>query len=98
MRLQRPTSTPGGAVNTVASPARRALHRPPEKVATAAVEFIYGALADNPHRVGPPLRFELEGRHSAHRGDYRVVDRIDEPRRRIHILAIDHRADVYRRR
>ncbi len=98
MRLQRPTSTPGGAVNTVASPARRALHRLPEKVATAAVEFIYGALADNPHRVGRPLRFELEGRHSAHRGDYRVVDRIDEPRRRIHILAIDHRADVYRRR
>jgi mRNA-degrading endonuclease RelE of RelBE toxin-antitoxin system len=67
------------------------LRRLPEKVATAAVEFIYSAPADNPLRVGRPLRFELEGRHSAHRGDYRVVDRIDEPRRRIHILAIDHR-------
>jgi len=79
------------------SPARRALHRLPEKVATAAVEFIYGALADSPYRVGRPLRLELEGRHSAHRGDYRVVYRIDAPRRRVEILAIGHRSDVYRR-
>jgi mRNA interferase RelE/StbE len=80
-----------------ASPAKRALRRLPEKVGTAAVEFIYGALADNPHRVGRPLRFDLEGRYSAHRGDYRVVDSIDERRRRVDILAIDHRADIYRR-
>jgi mRNA interferase RelE/StbE len=80
-----------------AAPARRALRRRPEKVATAAVEFIYGPLADDPGRVGRPLRFELEGRHSAHRGDYRVVYRIDDRRRRVEILAIGHRADVYRR-
>jgi mRNA interferase RelE/StbE len=80
-----------------AAPARRALRRPPEKVATAAVELIYGPLADDPGRVGRPLRFELEGRHSAHRGDYRVVYRIDDRRRRVEILAIGHRADVYRR-
>jgi mRNA interferase RelE/StbE len=80
-----------------ASPARRALRRLPEKVATSAIEFIYGPLAGNPYRVGRPLRFELEGRHSAHRGDYRVVYRIDERRRRVDILAIDHRADIYRR-
>jgi mRNA interferase RelE/StbE len=80
-----------------ASPARRALRRLPEKVATSAVEFIYGPLAANPYRVGRPLRFELEGRHSAHRGDYRVVYRIDEGRRRVDILAIGHRADSYRR-
>ena len=80
-----------------ASPARRALRRLPEKVATAAIEFIYGPLAGNPHQVGRPLRFELEGRHSAHRGDYRVVYRIDDRRRSVDILAIDHRADIYRR-
>jgi mRNA interferase RelE/StbE len=80
-----------------AAPARRALPRLPEKVATAAVELIYGPLADDPGRVGRPLRFELEGRHSAHRGDYRVVYRIDDRRRRVEILAIGHRADVYRR-
>jgi mRNA interferase RelE/StbE len=84
-----------------AAPARRALRRLPEKVATAAVEFIYGPLASNPSRVGRPLRFELEGMHSAHRGDHqgdhRVVDRIDDRRRRVEVLAIAHRADVYRR-
>jgi mRNA interferase RelE/StbE len=80
-----------------AAPARRALRRLPEKVATAAVELIYGPLADDPGRVGRPLRFELEGRHSAHRGDYRVVYRIDDRRRRVEIVAIGHRADVYRR-
>jgi mRNA interferase RelE/StbE len=79
-----------------AAPARRALRRLPEKVATAAIEFIYGPLASNPSRVGRPLRFELEGLHSAHRGDYRIVYRIEHRRRRVEVLAIDHRADVYR--
>jgi mRNA-degrading endonuclease RelE of RelBE toxin-antitoxin system len=67
-------------------------------VATAAVEFIYGALAHNPRRVGRPLRFELEGIHSAHRGDYRVLYTIDDPNHRVVIVAIDHRADIYRPR
>jgi mRNA interferase RelE/StbE len=81
-----------------AAPARRALQRLPEKVATAAIELIYGALAANPARLGRPLRFELEGLHSAHRGDYRVVYRIDDEQRRVIVLTIEHRADVYRRR
>lgn len=73
--------------------AKRALQRLPEKVATAAVEFIYGPLAENPHRVGKALRFELEGLHSARRGDYRIIYRIDD---RVTITAIEHRADIYR--
>lgn len=73
--------------------ARRALQRLPEKVAAAAVEFVYGPLADNPQRVGKALRFELEGLHSARRGDYRIMYRIDE---HVTIVAIEHRADVYR--
>jgi mRNA interferase RelE/StbE len=52
-----------------AAPARRALRRLPEKVATAAIEFIYGPLASSPSRIRRPLRFELEGMHSAHRAD-----------------------------
>ena len=79
-----------------AGPARRALGRIPEKAATAAVEFIYGALAQNPHRVGRPLRFELDGLHSAHRGDFRIVYRIDQRMRTVYVEAIGHRADVYR--
>ena len=81
-----------------APPAVRSLTRLPEKVAAASVEFIYGPLARAPHRVSHALRFELEGRHSARRGDHRIVYRIDEPERRVIVLAIDHRADVYRRR
>lgn len=73
--------------------AKRALRRLPEKVATAAIEFIYGPLASNPQRVGTALRFDLEGLHSARRGDYRIIYRIDE---RVTIIAIEHRADVYR--
>jgi mRNA interferase RelE/StbE len=79
------------------APARRALRRLPEKVAVSVVGFIYGPLAGDPSRAGRRLRFELQGRHSAHRGDYRVVYRIDHPRHRVYALAIGHRADIYRR-
>jgi len=75
--------------------ARRSLGRLPEKVAAAAIEFIYGALATNPRRVGKPLRRDLEGLHSARRGDFRIVYRIAEV---VTIVAIDHRADIYRAR
>jgi mRNA interferase RelE/StbE len=76
----------------------RDLARLPEKVATAVVEFVYGALADNPRRVGHELRFELEGKHSANRGDYRVVYEIDHKVRSVTIFAIDHRSKIYRSR
>ncbi|MCA0297005.1 MAG: type II toxin-antitoxin system RelE/ParE family toxin [Actinobacteria bacterium] len=72
--------------------ARRALVRLPEKVAAAVAEFVYGGLAENPHRVGKPLRNELVGLHSARRGSYRIVYRISDV---VTILAIEHRADVY---
>jgi len=73
--------------------ANRALHRLPEKVAMAAIEFIYGPLGSNPQRVGKALRFDLEGLHIARRGDYRIIYRIDD---RVTIIAIEHRADAYR--
>jgi mRNA-degrading endonuclease RelE of RelBE toxin-antitoxin system len=80
------------------APASRALVRLPEKVATAVVEFLYGSLAANPHRVGKPLKLGLEGLHSARRGDYRVIYRIDDHRRRVDVVAIEHRSDIYRPR
>ena len=80
------------------APARRALSRLPEKVGSAAVEFCYGSLAANPHRVGKPLRLGMEGLNSARRGDYRVIYRIDDQARRVDVVAIEHRADVYRPR
>jgi mRNA-degrading endonuclease RelE of RelBE toxin-antitoxin system len=72
------------------------LDRLPEKNATACVEFVYGSLADAPDRVGRPLRFELVGKHSARRGDFRVVYEIDDDHHRVTVIAIDHRSDVYR--
>jgi mRNA-degrading endonuclease RelE of RelBE toxin-antitoxin system len=80
--------------------ARRALTEGPPvglplAVATAVAEFITGALLDNPHVVGKPLANELAGYHSARRGAYRVVYRIDGTQRTVHVVRIDHRADVY---
>gem|GEM_PF-882618 len=56
----------------------RSLSLLPEKVATAVTEFVYGPLVENPHRIGKPLRFELDGLHVARRGDYRVIYEIDD--------------------
>ena len=78
--------------------ARRPLTRLPEKVATAVVEFLYGSLAANPHPVGKPLKLGLDGLHSARRGDYRVIYRIDDRQRQVTVVAIEHRSDVYRPR
>lgn len=75
-----------------------ALDRLPEKIATACVEFVYGGLSENPRRVGHPLRFDLEGKHSARRGDFRIVYEIDDDRRVVTVLAVDHRSDIYRPR
>ena len=78
--------------------ARRALERLPQKVATAAIEFVYGSLSSNPHRVGRELRLDLTGIWSARRGEYRVLYRIDDEQRRIDVIVIEHRRDVYRTR
>ncbi len=78
--------------------AQRDLRRLPAKIATAVVEFAYSALAENPDRVGHRLRFELEGNHSANRGDYRIVYQTDRGPRVVTILAVDHRSKIYRSR
>ena len=77
---------------------RRALARLPGKAAPAVVEFLYGSSAARPHRVGKPLRLGLSGLHSARRGDYRVIYRIDDDRRQVDVVAIEHRSDIYRPR
>jgi mRNA interferase RelE/StbE len=68
----------------------------PESVAFAAYEFIVGPLLDNPRRVGKRLQPPLDDRHSARRGTYRVIYRIDEERRRVTVVAVVHRAHAYR--
>jgi mRNA interferase RelE/StbE len=72
--------------------------RLPEKAATAAVEFLQGSLPANPHRAGTPLKLGLDRLHSARRGDYRVIYRIDDQHRRVDVMAIEHRSDIHRPR
>ena len=59
--------------------ARRALERElPEKVATAAFEFIMGPLREDPHKVGKPLREPLAPLFAARRGEYWTVPALVE--------------------
>lgn len=82
----------------VVSPtARRQLtEQLPESVAFAAYDFIVGPLLDNPQRVGKRLRPPLDDRHSARRGTYRVIYRIDEKHHRVTVVGVVHRSDAYR--
>jgi len=82
----------------VAGPARRAIDRLPEKIALAVLDYLVGPLLENPQRVGIPLRGDLAGPHSARVGAYRIVYEIDETRRTVRVIYIDHRADIYRPR
>lgn len=80
----------------LAGPARRALETDlPENVAWAAYAFMDERLSTNPHRVGGELAEPYDGLHAAHLGTYRIVFRIIDSDRTVHVLAIRLRADVY---
>jgi mRNA interferase RelE/StbE len=79
-------------------PAERQLARLPEKAAAAIVEFMLGALLDNPAQVGGALQRELAGLRSARRGAYRVGYEIDGPGAIVIVHRVDHKSDVYRPR
>ena len=81
----------------VTAPAARAIRETlPEAVAFAVIDFITGALLDNPKRVGAPLRGELEGVWSARRGTYRVLYRVGDESREVIVLRVGHPRDLYR--
>jgi mRNA interferase RelE/StbE len=83
----------------VAGPATRAIAEElPEPIANAVIDFITGPLIEQPQRVGRALRHELAGIHSARRGTYRVLYRIDDDAREVIVLRIEHRGSVYRSR
>ncbi|HEY5787439.1 MAG TPA: type II toxin-antitoxin system RelE/ParE family toxin [Microlunatus sp.] len=78
--------------------ARRAIeHELPEAVAAAAVEFIYGALRENPYRVGKRLREPMASVYAARRGEYRVLYRVFDTRLIVEVDSIAHRRAAYRR-
>jgi mRNA interferase RelE/StbE len=82
----------------VTSGARRDIDKLPPRLIPAVVEFSYGPLARDPHRLGKPLREAFQGLWSARRGDYRVLYMLDEARQEIVIIRVGHRSQVYRPR
>lgn len=80
----------------LAGPAERQLSKLPSRVAAAIVEFMVGPLLEDPHRVGKPFQRELAGYHSARRGAYRVVYRIEAEGQRVRVVRIEHRSQAYR--
>ncbi len=81
----------------LAPPARRALQDElPPTVAAAARELISGPLAAEPCRIGKPLHGPYEGLHTARRGTYRIIYKIDEGKHAVEIRTIRHRADAHR--
>jgi len=71
---------------------RRLAEGLPSSIAFAAYEFIVGSLLKNPRRVGNRLMSSLADRHSAWRGTYRVIYRIDDAARTVTILAVSPRS------
>jgi len=74
------------------------LNKLPDKVRHAALESIFGPIAENPNRLGKPLVGELEGLWSARRGDYRTIYEIFEDEQIVLIHRVQHRRDVHRPR
>lgn len=90
------TGQPGRWKLDIRPRAQRQLARLPEKIATAAAEFITGSLLASPRRVGHPLRDEYAGQYSARRGaEWRVRYQINQDTQTVTVLDISHRSDTY---
>jgi mRNA interferase RelE/StbE len=78
--------------------ARRGLDRLPDKVRPGLIDFLRGALADNPQRLGAQLTREpFLGMWSARYGKlYRIRYDINEESRTVLVLDIDTRGRAYR--
>lgn len=103
MPADGPPASPAGAEERHPYPvvysrrARRNLHEDlPLEVAVAATETIRNTIAVNPYRAGKPLDEPFDGYHSARRGTYLIIYRIDEAKRVIEIHSIRHRRNAYR--
>ncbi|MDR1077396.1 MAG: type II toxin-antitoxin system RelE/ParE family toxin [Propionibacteriaceae bacterium] len=92
------TPDPGAAYRLILTPkATHALaNRIPAKAALAIYALTTGPLLQNPHRLGKALTVPFEGLFSARTGSYRVIYTIDQADKLVKIVAIGHRADVYR--
>ncbi len=88
----------GEYVMSTAKTKRKTTNHPAPTGRMAVIDFITGALIENPRRVGRALRNELASIHSARRGTYRIMYRIDDDKRVVTMLRINHRGQIYRTR
>jgi len=65
-------------------------------VRNAALESIFGPIAENPNRLGKPLVGGLEGLWSARRGDYRIIYEVFEDDEVVLIHRVQPSRDTYR--
>ncbi|MGW5453575.1 type II toxin-antitoxin system RelE family toxin [Nocardia sp. NPDC003979] len=84
------------ALETTPTVRRMLTEKLPENVAIAAYEFMTGPLIDNPYRVGKRLQPPLDDRFCARRGTYRVIYRVDDKRKLVTVVDVNHRRDIYR--
>jgi len=84
LRIARPAAE---ALTTLLTP----------RVATAAFEFMIGALLDDPRRVGVPLGASLTPAYSARRGHYQILYLIDSEERTVNVTALRHLGDTLHR-
>ncbi len=77
--------------------ALRQIRALPNRIQPAVLEFIEGPLAENPHRLGHPLRVPpFVGRHSAARGPYRILYVINDEAFTVDIVRVAARSHAYR--
>ncbi|MEK7163704.1 MAG: type II toxin-antitoxin system RelE/ParE family toxin [Patescibacteria group bacterium] len=79
----------------ITKPAQKDLDRLPNKI-VVKIGMEIQKLANNPY---PPNSKKLQFRDNTYRirlGDYRAVYEVDVPDKKIHVVKIRHRKDVYR--
>ena len=67
----------------------------PKKIKVLIKKAIEERLMTHPLEFGKPLQHSWKGHRRLRVGDYRIIYRIDVPKKMVTLVAIDHRKDVY---
>lgn len=78
----------------ISARSERDLAQLPERIAAACVEFIFDEFADTPSGSESLSAPSWRGATPPGAGDFRIIYRIDEDRRRVEILHIGRRSDI----
>ena len=67
----------------------------PKAIQKTLGKAIKERLEIDPVSFGKPLRYSLKGHRRLRVGDYRIVYKINEDKKIVVIVAVDHRKDIY---